>query len=547
MRKFFLSDFPLILIIFCYLFVIFLYSDFVPLWDGWIAMDTWILNAVSRPFNLFNFDSYGHPSMIYFLILGLSQYLDFGNVFWVHITNALLNIGAIIAFYEVIKLIFTNKNNKLELNFLTFLFAFYPVILANTFQVMPDYGVYLFFILFLYFFLKKKIILSLLAGISLVFSKESGFLLFCLVLMVDFGIVLLSRKFALKILKHEIQSKLIYVIPIILFILRFVVKTFFYKQSVIWEHIGSTGVSFYDKTFSPQVLARIPYSYILSIFVLNFNWILTIFAFLGILILMFALVRKKASVFSETDTKNIIFIIFVFFGAFFLLTIFKTFTNPRYFLPIYPLLLILFYFGLITVIKQILFRRFLLIFIVVIFFFSNFFTFDPLSKKLFGTFKFGKHEILNMTSTSGECCGYGRDQLVYNLQYTQLHYILNEILMNIKPNNKTAIVYHPLEGTYILPRIDRTSFKRSVKLENTIDLYLTGGYGYMSNTYYPREIVFTFDAISDKPNELFYIEFPNMDNSDALNMFGKYYITESRRIYGNWGYEIPVRIMALKK
>ena len=119
--------------------------------------------------------------------------------------------------------------------------------------------------------------------------------------------------------------------------------------------------------------------------------------------------------------------------------------------------------------------------------------------------------------------------------------------MNIKPNNKTAIVYHPLEGTYIIPRIDMTSFKRSVKLENTIDLYLTGGYGFMSNTYYPKEIVFTFDAISDKPNKLFYIEFPNMDNTDALEMFGKFYNTEKIKTYESWGYEIPVRFMTLKK
>ena len=156
-RKVILNPY-LVLICTAYLLLVLTYSSFVPLWDGWIAMDTWILKAVLAPFNILNFDSYGHPSMIYFFILGLSQYIDFGNVFWVHITNAILNIGAIIAFDGIIRLIFSDKSYEKELNFLTFLFAFYPVFFANTFQVMPDYGVYLFFVLFLYFFLRKKII-----------------------------------------------------------------------------------------------------------------------------------------------------------------------------------------------------------------------------------------------------------------------------------------------------------------------------------------------------------------------------------------------------
>lgn len=45
-----------------------------------------------------------------------------------------------------------------------------------------------------------------------------------------------------------------------------------------------------------------------------------------------------------------------------------------------------------------------------------------------GTFDFGTHKMLKMTSLTGECCGYGRDQLVYNLEFVHLQRTFRKIL-----------------------------------------------------------------------------------------------------------------------
>ncbi len=96
-------------------------------------------------------------------------------------------------------------------------------------------------------------------------------------------------------------------------------------------------------------------------------------------------------------------------------------------------------------------------------------------------------------------------------------------------------------------RLDKSTRERTLRSENTFRPLVTGEYGYMPNTYYPNNIVFTFENIQKKPDKIYYVEFPNVDNSDALEMFSKFYNTEKVTIYQNWGYEIAVRIMSLRK
>lgn len=496
------------------------------------------MNAVSRPFNLFNFDNYGHPSMVYFFILGLGQYLDFGNMSLLYLTNAILYTSAIIAFWGILTEIFRGEKYKKEIFTVTFLFSFYPITLANTFQTMPDFGVFIFYVLFLYFFLRQQTLYAVLVSIGLIFSKEYGLLLYLVAIICDFGFHLWEKK--------PDAGRLLYLIPLVLFALRIAVKTLFLHQDAYWGHIDPSHPLLFDKTFPPLVLARIPLSYFSVIFILNFNWILTIFIFAGFVFLLWRLLTRKAFVSDEVQIRKIGFVMCLFGGSSFLLTIFKTFTNPRYFMPLYPLMIILFYFGLITVVKNNGTRKIVLITAALLFFISNFRTIDPISEKIYGTFQFGRHKILKMTSITGECCGYGRDQLVYNLEYTQFHFLLDKILTDIRPDAHTVLAYHPLEGLYIIPRISG-SYKRTMKINDTFKPLLSGEYGFMPDTNFPGQIVFTFDDLAVKPETLYYIEFPNVDNRDALSMFWRYYSTAEAKIYENLGYQLKVDVMELKK
>lgn len=529
--------FPLIFIPFFYLVVIAIYSDFIPLWDGWETLELWLLKAVSSPFHLINFDNGGHPSMAYFLILGLGQYLDFGNMKLLFFTNAFLYVLAIFAFYGILKKIFNEIGAKKDIFFLTFLFAFYPITLAQTFGPMPDFGVFVFYIYFLYFLISKHRLMATLVGIGLIFSKEYGLLLYLFTLFCDFGFKIFQKQITFRHLTSTIKNKLIFIFPLILFAFRMIVITFYFRGRGVWQSVDLSNPVLYDKSFSPEVLSRIPWSYFSVIFVINFNWILSLFIFLGAIYFIWNRVKV---------VTPILFIYCLFIGSVFILTLFKTFTNPRYFMALYPLMIILFYFGLVSLIKKNFIRKITLFIIMILFFLTNFFTIDPVSKAIYGTFRFGKHEMLKMTSLSGECCGHGRDQLAYNLEYTQFDFLSNKIFQYIKPTEQTTIVYHPLEGLYMASRLNKNSYRRTMKLENVIKPFLTGEYGYMPDTYYPKKIIFTFDAIASKPRKIFYIEYPNMDNSDALEMFEKYYQTSEIQKYENLGYELVVRTMTLK-
>ena len=60
-------------------------------------------------------------------------------------------------------------------------------------------------------------------------------------------------------------------------------------------------------------------------------------------------------------------------------------------------------------------------------------TVDPVSRSLYGTFAVGEHRMLRMTSITGECCGYGRDQLVYNLEFASLQRAVRMALTSVAP------------------------------------------------------------------------------------------------------------------
>lgn len=532
------SYFPLIFIIFGYLFVVFLYRNFVPLWDGWETLELWLLKAVSQPFNLLNFDNGGHPSMVYFLILSLGQYLDYGNMKLLYITNAILYSLAIICFWGLLKKVFYKVEANKDILILTFMFAFYPITLAQTFQPMPDFGVFIFYVIFLYSLLSQKRFIAVLSGIGLLFSKEYGLLLYLLTLFFDFIFVMLTKKINFSNLINYFKSKVIFIFPFILLVIRTILITRHFRGKGVWLGVDPSNPVLYNISFSPEVVARIPWSYFVVIFIINFNWILSLFMFFGAIYIIWN--RNRGN-------TRILFIFCLFIGSTFILTLFKTFSNPRYFMALYPLMIILFYFGLVSLIRKKIIRDAILTFVALLFFLTNFLTLDPISKKLYGTFKFGKHEMLKMTSITRECCGYGRDQLVYNLEYMQFHFILNKIQADIKPNEGTIIVYHPLEGEYIVSNINKKSYERSFDPKGSLNLFqFVRNYWYMPNTYQPNNIIYPFQDLKMKPEMIYFIEFSNMDNIGSLQMFAKYYLIKEVKIYENWGYEIPVYSMEKK-
>ena len=192
---------------------------------------------------------------------------------------------------------------------------------------------------------------------------------------------------------------------------------------------------------------------------------------------------------------------FLFLSIFFtyiIVTFFPTYTNVRYYLPVYFLLITLFPYVVLDSIQTKWKRVILLSGIAVIFFISSFRTFDPLSKKIYGTLSFGRHNLLKVTSVTDECCGWGRDQLSYNLEFTEMHFILNNIFKDIKPTGKTVFAFHPLLSPNILTRINKNTYMRTIQLSDFTDL---------------QTITYTYNTVRNKPQNIYYIEFPIINNN----------------------------------
>lgn len=512
----------LVLIILLYLALVSRYFSYVPMWDAWDNAGRWIYQAVTLPFNPYNFDHGGHPSMVYFFILGLGQYLDLGNQYLIHATNAVLTVFSILAFWGIVNHLYPEIKNKHESYLLTFLYAFFPIITGSALHVNPDYGVLIFFVIYLYFLLKDRLLAAVITSIPMIFAKEPGIALYGFTICLYLGMQLfLERKSGRHIWKF-IRRKIILLLPLLLFLLYFSVKVFVLKLSAWW--IGAASFTESNKlTYWPQWHTdKITLAYLLGIFVINFNWVLTFFILLGFLNLFFKRSKFKPKLF---------FLSGLFCGTFLVVTFFETFANLRYFLPLYPLMILLFYNGLASAVVNHAVRRALLVAVVVIFFLAEFFTLDPISKRIYGTFKFGKHEMLKMTAITNECCGYGRDQLVYNTQYLNIAFLLDKIMADIKPDEQTAFAYQPLVGPAVFPKISKSTGARTLRNFSAFD---------------PRIVNWNFESLAEKPEKLYYIEFPNVKMGDDYQRYLDYYQLAGTKNYEHLGYAMKVYLLELK-
>ncbi len=526
MRKFLRNNSCLIVILLLYIFVIFLFSDHVPLWDAWRSIDIWIKGAIFSRFNLLNFENAGHPSGAYYLPMSLLQYFDFGNQFYLHFTSTLMGITMIIFFYKIIRILFS-QTEDIEIYLLTAIFAFFPIFLSNQLHIGPDYGVLVFFIIFLYFFLAKKITLAVIAACFLMFTKEAGILLYGATLVSFSFTSMMMGKFSINSIIKQLKKNSIYLLPPIFFGVRILYLLFILHKKALWITFNSSPDSIDFALFPPAVNQNVPLSYFLGIFVLNFNWILTIFTFLGFIEVFFR--RVKSSSFYLKHIFTALYLEFIL--SYILLTFIRTFTNVRYFLPLYALMIIFSYIGIRSIIKTNLVRRLSLLVVFLIFFISNFNTLDPLSKKIWGTFRFGNHDFLKMTSITGECCGYGRDQLVYNLEYIYFSRLQDKFYEDVKLTSGDAIAYHPIDAPEIIGRIEVKNHRRTARIAGSFEPYV---------------VTYLFPSLPVKPDRIYYLAFPNVDNKETLGYYLTYYRIEKVTTYEENGYALNVYSLKLK-
>jgi hypothetical protein len=136
---------------------------------------------------------------------------------------------------------------------------------------------------------------------------------------------------------------------------------------------------------------------------------------------------------SWIDRERAALLLAITAGTIYLSTRYPTYSNARYMLPAYPLLLAMLLPAMQRLRMPAAARRSLLAATVVLLAASVDRTVDPVSRALWETFRVGRHDLLRVTSLTDECCGAGRDQLAYNLQFTAFDGLAQAALARVQP------------------------------------------------------------------------------------------------------------------
>lgn len=499
----------------------------VPVWDARVYYDQCLLPSLYRSFNPINFNCFGHPSMLYMLVFAPGQWLSGGSAILLNLTNVALGCLAIAAFWIITGAFWPRRESRGDRLLGTAILVVWPAALANSLNMTPDYGVFVFFLLFLAALLKERIALAALFATFLAFSKETGVALYGLTTVLYLLVFVGREVFLPRRLWPVIRKYSVLFAPALLYL---VVAGLRLRQSqpLMWSDtkMSFSYIARRFLVFNPgEIYAG---RYAPTIWILSFSWILT----LGLLAAGLALAlsrRCRARLRSEAFFhRPLLFVILAFLATTYTLTRYETFSHARYLLGIVPLFVLLFLVALRVVVPRARPRYAFLGLTFLVLLASDFRTIDPVSRRLWGTFSFGRHELLKLTSWNNECCGYSMDQLVYNLEYLKFDEIQNAIFADIRPTWRTTFVGNE-RAELMRPGAVTPEGRRTLRVSDTVKVR------YLS--------VNDFERRKAPPDTVYFVAFPNIDNGPDLQRLRRSYSVVSKKSYERSGYAVPVYTM----
>ena len=466
--------------------------SYVPIWDGWQFSRCYLAAATTG--SLWCFD---HSSFLHTFLFSLTQRIDPGNFQLIYSLNLILGIFGLICLRSLLRYLFGDRLSSANINLITFCFGLNPVFLAHIIQPSLDFTLPIFLIILLLFLFKKRFLYAGAVGILMVFTKESGFMLYGISVALFIPIMIFTDPGLFKDKKRLVRTISLLALPILLFAL--------YMILTPQTQIGDSWIDGIKKMFKFYLWHKVILAQLISLFVINFTWIITSIIIINIfmMILYFLKLLKHKNINKmvlNNRYERIYFYLLLIISCYFLTRI-PFVNNPRYMLPVLPILIIIFAGSLVKVLrKQSLITIALTVFLILLTV-SSFRTIDPVSKKIFGTFKFGSHDMLEMAlfDSPGYKYGYGRDQLVYNFEFTQFHYVTEKIL------NKTGwqrifVVAPNANWTKDFTTFDISTGRRAIYGERVTSLPLI----------YSNQI----SSRNEAPREFFYISYPHFDKNN---------------------------------
>jgi hypothetical protein len=210
-------------------------------------------------------------------------------------------------------------------------------------------------------------------------------------------------------------------------------------------------------------------SSLLLMFVVGFLWVPSVWMLADLVIGAVRHVRNvPARPLDGADRSALGFIVVVLLADVWLLSRFVTYSNARYYLPVFPLALLAAYAALVRLSLPPFGRNVLFVSFSALLAASAVRTIDPVSRAIWGTFPVGERSLLSITSLRNECCGHGRDQLAYNLEFTEFAALQDALYARLKPSDSTVLVLPPEGDWYTVESLDRSTHQRTLRSEGTI-------------------------------------------------------------------------------
>jgi hypothetical protein len=497
---------------------------YAPIWDGRIYAAC--IAAAAEHFSDESLRCAGHASQAYAAFAALAQMLAPESSVPLLATNALLFAIACIGFHRLTHHVFPSVGS-LDRALLTAAFALHPAFLSAVVQPGLDLPLLPEFIWAVVFALERRWLPLTLVGFALAFTKETGVLLYAILLACYAAWFELRAAGGFGERVARVLRLAPLALPGLVFAAYLLVRRFASPgQSVIW-YTGTTSDSLLSQFLVPR-LDLYQVNYAVLILVLSFGWVVSTTigadAFIGI---VRAGHREPRRPVAGADRANLGFLLLLGVAVGYALTRFTTFGHTRYFLVVYALLLVLFLGSLLRLGVGSAATRIILGGYAVLLLVSVVRTVDPLSRRLYGTFTFGSHKMLRMTRVTGECCAFGQDQLAYSLEFTVLQPLTDTAVNAIEASDPAPTIVLPDSTSWIFldpPSSGRRHFAYRLRS------------GAKPTVLEHREVV----QGPSRPASAFYIALPYGDNTRAMRELTPLYEFRDEQRFERHGYAISV-------
>jgi hypothetical protein len=466
---------------------------YVPIWDGHVYANCVVDAATMRGFDLDALRCAGHPSYGWTAILALSQLSAPGDAGMLLLMNAILGLLALISFRAIAARLFPGDEHARALNLFTIACAVHPVLLSTLVQVNVDFGVYVFFLATYAALLHDRYDWAAVTGTFLAFSKETGAFAAGALVAVEVLRRLAAPEFRGLPLRTRIE-RVTPIWPAFLPLLLFAVYLVWWTtgakaRPAIWKHDwnASTADAFRFFDLSDPVFV----SYAAGIFILGFCWVVsTLIAGDAVIGAWRFLRRRPARTLEGADHTLVLSLALLTFVLTWVLTAYRTWSNVRYFAVLYPLFLLLAYAALVRMRVPTAGRMGVGALLVALFGWGAVRSVDPVSKAVYGTFSIGDRRMYTMTSITGEFSGPGRDELVYNLEFTGFHHLQNALFRELRVTDSTWIATSRSVRWQLWSQLDARTRRRSLQREDVIVPRYADDIDLQANPNRPTDVVF---------------------------------------------------------